>query len=127
VVGRFLLLLTLKRIVVVVFATDTSDLDRVSSELGYGSILQLPHAARKSFGEWWSLSENPQWHITMKELVAVRRDILRFTNDLRGHTVCLYEDNQSVVDHQQSHVLFSTDNERASSIGAPWWNNSTSV
>ncbi len=33
----------------------------------------------------------------MKELVAVRRDILLFTNDLRGHTVCLYEDNQAVV------------------------------
>ena len=33
----------------------------------------------------------------MKELVAVRRGILRFANDLRGHTVCLYEDNQAVV------------------------------
>jgi hypothetical protein len=33
----------------------------------------------------------------MKELVAVRRGILRFANDLRGHTVCLYEDNQTVV------------------------------
>jgi hypothetical protein len=33
----------------------------------------------------------------MKELVTVRRGILRFANDLRGHTVCLYEDNQVVV------------------------------
>ena len=33
----------------------------------------------------------------MKELVTVRRGILRFTDDLRGHTVCLYEDNQAVV------------------------------
>jgi hypothetical protein len=33
----------------------------------------------------------------MKELVAVRRGILRFADDLRGHTVCLYEDNQAVV------------------------------
>jgi hypothetical protein len=33
----------------------------------------------------------------MKELVSVRRGILRFANDLRGHTVCLYEDNQAVV------------------------------
>jgi hypothetical protein len=33
----------------------------------------------------------------MKELVAVKRGILRFANDLRGHTVCLYEDNQAVV------------------------------
>ena len=33
----------------------------------------------------------------MKEVVAVRRGILRFANDLRGHTVFLYEDNQAVV------------------------------
>jgi hypothetical protein len=33
----------------------------------------------------------------MKELVAVRRCISRFANELRGHTVCLYEDNQAVV------------------------------
>ncbi len=33
----------------------------------------------------------------MKELVAVRKDILLFADDLRGHTVCLYEDNQAVV------------------------------
>ncbi len=34
----------------------------------------------------------------MKELVAVNRGILRFVNDWRGHTVCLYEDNQAVVE-----------------------------
>ena len=33
----------------------------------------------------------------MKEFVTVRRGILRFADDLRGHTVCLYEDNQAVV------------------------------
>ncbi len=33
----------------------------------------------------------------MKELVSVRRGILRFAIDLCGHTVCLYEDNQTVV------------------------------
>ena len=33
----------------------------------------------------------------MKELVTVRRGVLRFADDLRGHTVCLYEDNQEVV------------------------------
>ena len=42
-----------------------------SSELGYGSILRVPHAARKAFGAWWSLPEKLQWHITMKELVVV--------------------------------------------------------
>ncbi len=31
-----------------------------SSELGYGSILQVPKAARKAFGEWWSLAEKLQ-------------------------------------------------------------------
>jgi hypothetical protein len=35
--------------------------------------------------------------ITMKELVTVRRGIIHFANELRGHTVCLYEDNQKVV------------------------------
>jgi hypothetical protein len=30
-------------------------------------------------------------------LVTVRRGILPFTNELSGHTVCLYEDNQAVV------------------------------
>ena len=68
-----------------------------SSELGYGSILRVSHAARKAFGAWWSLPEKLQWHITMKELVTVRRGILRFADNLRGHTVCLYEDNQAVV------------------------------
>ena len=66
-------------------------------QLGYGSILQVPQAVRKTFGVWWSLPEKLQWHITMKELVSVRGDILRFADDLRGHTVCLYEDNQAVV------------------------------
>ena len=55
----------------------------------------MSQEARKAFGTWWSLPEKLQWHITMKELVAVRRVILRFANDLRGHTVCLYEDNQN--------------------------------
>jgi hypothetical protein len=78
-----------------------------SSELGYGSILQVPQVARKEFGVWWSLPEKLQWHITMKELVAVRRGILRFANDLRGHTVCLYEDNQAVVAIIKNHTSSS--------------------
>jgi hypothetical protein len=68
-----------------------------TSDLGYGSILQESHTVRKSFGVWWSLPEKRQWHITMKMLVTVRRGIMRFTNELSGHTVCLYEDNQTVV------------------------------
>ncbi len=78
-----------------------------SSELGYGSILQVPQAARKTFGVWWSLTEKFQWHITMKEFVAVRQGILRFANDLSGHTVCLYEDNQTVVAIIKNHTSSS--------------------
>ncbi len=46
----------------------------------------------------------------MKELVAVRRGILRFTDDLRvhGHTVCLYEDNQAVVVIIKNHTSSSS-------------------
>jgi hypothetical protein len=43
----------------------------------------------------------------MKELVTVRRGILRFPNDLRGHTVCLYEDNQAVVVIIKNHTSSS--------------------
>jgi hypothetical protein len=38
-----------------------------------------------------------QWHITLKELVAVRRGIAMFQDDLRGRVVRLWEDNQAVV------------------------------
>ena len=38
-----------------------------------------------------------QWHITLKELVAVRRCIVMFQDDLRGRVVRLWEDNQAVV------------------------------
>ena len=31
-----------------------------SSELGYGSILQMPHVVRKAFGAWWSVSKKLQ-------------------------------------------------------------------
>jgi hypothetical protein len=43
----------------------------------------------------------------MKELVVVQRDILRFTNELREHTVCLYEDNQVVVVIIKNHTSSS--------------------
>jgi hypothetical protein len=42
----------------------------------------------------------------MKELVTVRRGILRLVNDLRGHT-CLYEDNQAVVTIIKNHTSSS--------------------
>jgi hypothetical protein len=43
----------------------------------------------------------------MKELVAVRRGNVRFANNLRGHTVCLYEDNQAVVAIIKNHTSSS--------------------
>ena len=90
------------------FSTDSRAIwTNASSELGYGSILQVPHAARKTFRAWWSLPEKLQWHINMKELVSVRRGILRVANDLRGHTVCLYEDNQAVVAIIKNHTSSS--------------------
>ena len=68
-----------------------------SSTLGFGSVLSAPKGARKSFGGWWSLEERVQWQITLKELVAVRRGIAMYQDDLRGHVVRLWEDNQAVV------------------------------
>ena len=68
-----------------------------SSTLGYGAVLQAPHEARKAFGGFWDLDERQQWHITLKELVAVRKGIVNFAEDLRGHVVRLWEDNQAVV------------------------------
>ena len=68
-----------------------------SSTLGFGAVLSSPKGARKSFGGWWSLEERVQWHITLKELVAVRRGIVMFQDDLRGRVVRLWEDNQAVV------------------------------
>jgi len=68
-----------------------------SSTLGFGAVLSAPKGARKSFGGWWSLEERVQWHITLKELVAVRRGIDMYRDDLRGHVVRLWEDNQAVV------------------------------
>ncbi len=68
-----------------------------SSTLGFGAVLSAPKGACKSFGGWWSLEERVQWHITLKELVAVRRGIAMYQDDLCGHVVRLWEDNQAVV------------------------------
>jgi hypothetical protein len=38
-----------------------------------------------------------QWHITLKEIVAVHSDIAVYQDDLRDSMVCLWEDNQAVV------------------------------
>ena len=67
-----------------------------SSTLGYGAVSSAPQTGRKAFGGWWQGSEL-DWHITMKELVAVRKGILAFADDLRGRSVRLWEDNMAVV------------------------------
>ena len=67
-----------------------------SSELGYGAVSSAPRTGRRTFGGWWQ-DEEREWHITMKELVAVRKGILAFADDLRGRSVRLWEDNQAVV------------------------------
>ena len=68
-----------------------------SSTLGYGAVLSAPAGARKTVGGWWTMPERVQWHITLKELVAVRKGIELFTDDLRGRVVRLWEDNMAVV------------------------------
>jgi hypothetical protein len=57
----------------------------------------LPAGACKTFNGWWSLEEPVQWHITLKELVAVRHRIAMYQDDLRCRMVRLWEDNQAVV------------------------------
>ena len=41
-------------------------------------------------GGYWQTDEKLLWHITMKELVAVRRGIATFADDLRGRVVTLW-------------------------------------
>jgi len=72
-----------------------------SSTLGYGCVLaddttSIPLEARRAFGGYWTADQIP-WHITMKELVAVRLGLNMYSSELRGHTVRLWEDNQAVV------------------------------
>ena len=74
-----------------------------SGTLGYGAVLQhsaVPAAAYKPalarFGGFWRPEEVP-FHITHKELLAVRKGVQECAPLLRGKRVLLYEDNQAVV------------------------------
>ena len=72
-----------------------------SSTLGYGCVVaddtsSIPTEARRAFGSYWMADQIP-WHISMKELVAVRMRLNMYADKLRGHTVHLWEDNQAVV------------------------------
>jgi hypothetical protein len=66
-----------------------------ASDLGWGfALLDTPRLA-PAHG-FWSPDELP-WHITMKELVAVRLGVERFLPQLTGRRVLLREDNMAVV------------------------------
>jgi hypothetical protein len=88
-----------------------------SSTIGFCAVLSDPQGERKSFSGWWSLEERVQWHITLKELVAVRRGIAMFQDDLRGRVMRLWEDNQAVVHHLQQNLAVARSHERAAIIG----------
>jgi hypothetical protein len=96
-----------------------------SGTIGFGSVLEAPRAARsahgylfqrpnlpgsfatdaagggrqgvKFSGGFWSPEERLLYHITLKELIAVRRGLLMHADDLRGRVVRLWEDNMAVV------------------------------
>ena len=96
-----------------------------SGSIGFGAVVEAPSAAHKPFGHlfqrpnlpgtfatdaagggrqgprvsggFWSTEERLLYHITLKELIAVRRGIETHRADLEGHVVRLWEDNAAVV------------------------------
>jgi len=75
-----------------------------SGTLGYGCIVRQattpPKAAFRPelarFGGYWTPEEIP-FHITLKELVAVRKGVQECAVLLKGHRVLFWQDNQCVV------------------------------
>ena len=98
-----------------------------SGTIGFGSVVEAPAQARTSYGHlferphlpgsfaqhaaggglqghgcrvaggFWSPEERILFHITLKELIAVRKGLLVHAHDLRGRVVRLWEDNLAVV------------------------------
>ena len=66
-----------------------------ASDLGWGGALAQRLRLAPAAG-FWSPDELP-WHITRKELVAVRLTVHHFLPQLAGRRVLLHEDNQAVV------------------------------
>ncbi len=91
------------------FSTDSSDLDRCKFRARVRiDSAGVSHGAKVIRGVVVIVRKAPVYmNITMKEFVTVRRGILRFVNDLHGHTVCLYEDNQIVVAFIKNHTSSS--------------------
>jgi hypothetical protein len=97
-----------------------------SGTIGFGTVLEeAPAAVRKPFGHlfmspnlpgnfaadaagggtqggraiggFWTPEERLLYHITLKELIAVRKGIRTYADELRGCVVRLWEDNAAVV------------------------------
>ena len=66
-----------------------------ASDLGWGFAIDEARAHRPAHGFW--TPEQLPWHITLKELVAVRLGVQRFLPQLAGRRVLLREDNMAVV------------------------------
>jgi hypothetical protein len=62
---------------------------------GWGSVLEPSHEATRSSTGWWSSQEVLQM-IALKELKACRHGLYQNVETLRGRTVNLYQDNQTV-------------------------------
>jgi hypothetical protein len=72
--------------------SETATLHCDSSSTAWGGVLNGRMPVRGS----WADSQIP-WHITLKELVAVRLTVTHFLQELTGRRVLLFEDNQAVV------------------------------
>jgi hypothetical protein len=74
---------------------DTAVLHTDASDLGWGAALNSAAKLAPAHG-FWSPDEF-EWHITCKELVAVRLAVEYFLPQLAGRRVLLREDNMAVV------------------------------
>ena len=67
-----------------------------SGRTGFGSVLEVPHQARRTHGAFWR-SEDIPIPICVKELKAVKFGLLEHADLLANKTVRLFQDNQAVV------------------------------
>jgi hypothetical protein len=66
-----------------------------SGTTGWGSVLEPSHEATRSSAGWWASQELLEM-IALKELKALRHGLHQNVETLRGRTVKLYQDNQTV-------------------------------
>lgn len=67
-----------------------------SGRTGFGSVLEVPHQARRTHGAFWRAEDIPI-PICVKELKAVKFGLIEHADVLAGKTVRLFQDNQAVV------------------------------